>query len=385
MVFLMNGWFKRMLCLILALFSITGLSVAVHGEVVLETEAKSVILMEAESGRVLYEQNADEALPPASVTKIMTLLLVMEAVKEGKISLEEEVSVSERAASMGGSQVYLEAGEQMTVEEMVKCVVVSSANDAAAALAEHTAGSLEGFVEKMNQRAEELKMTATHFENVNGLDDTTENHMTSARDIATMSRELLKHEKILEYTCIWMDTVRNGAFGLTNTNRLIRFYKGANGLKTGYTSRARFCISATAKREGMQLIAVVMASPTSNERNATAVKLLDYGFANFERYRSPEAALSPLKVIGGKKTEVALCYEGLSVVLQKGEKSRVKEEIVLPEKISAPVNKGQAVGTVRWMLDGKEIGRADICAAEEVKRLSFFDIFAKLFEYYTLF
>ena len=385
MVFLMNGWFKRMLCLILALFSITGLSVAVHGEVVLETEAKSVILMEAESGRVLYEQNADEALPPASVTKIMTLLLVMEAVKEGKISLEEEVSVSERAASMGGSQVYLEAGEQMTVEEMVKCVVVSSANDAAAALAEHTAGSLEGFVEKMNQRAKELKMTATHFENVNGLDDTTENHVTSARDIATMSRELLKHEKILEYTCIWMDTVRNGAFGLTNTNRLIRFYKGANGLKTGYTSRAKFCISATAKREGMQLIAVVMASPTSNERNATAVKLLDYGFANFERYRSPEAALSPLKVIGGKKTEVALCYDGLSVVLQKGEKSRVKEEIVLPEKISAPVNKGQAVGTVRWMLDGKEIGRADICAAEEVKRLSFFDIFAKLFEYYTLF
>ena len=385
MVFLMNGWFKRMLCLILALFSITGLSVAVHGEVVLETEAKSVILMEAESGRVLYEQNADEALPPASVTNIMTLLLVMEAVKEGKISLEEEVSVSERAASMGGSQVYLEAGEQMTVEEMVKCVVVSSANDAAAALAEHTAGSLEGFVEKMNQRAKELKMTATHFENVNGLDDTTENHVTSARDIATMSRELLKHEKILEYTCIWIDTVRNGAFGLTNTNRLIRFYKGANGLKTGYTSRAKFCISATAKREGMQLIAVVMASPTSNERNATAVKLLDYGFANFERYRSPEAALSPLKVIGGKKTEVALCYDGLSVVLQKGEKSRVKEEIVLPEKISAPVNKGQAVGTVRWMLDGKEIGRADICAAEEVKRLSFFDIFAKLFEYYTLF
>jgi D-alanyl-D-alanine carboxypeptidase (penicillin-binding protein 5/6) len=253
------------------------------------------------------------------------------------------------------------------------------------ALAEHTAGSLEGFVEKMNQRAKELQMTATHFENVNGLDDTTENHVTSARDIAKMSRELLKHEKILEYTCIWMDTVRNGAFGLTNTNRLIRFYKGANGLKTGYTSRAKFCISATAKREGMQLIAVVMASPTSNERNATAVKLLDYGFANYERYRSSKTALSPLKVIGGKKTEVALCYEGLSVVLQKGEKSRVKEEIVLPEEIGAPVRKGQAVGTVRWTLDGKEIGMVEVCAAEEVKRLSFFDIFAKLFEYYTLF
>lgn len=376
---------NRMICLILtvACFVLTPLSA--FSEARIETEAQSVILMEAESGRVLYEQNADEALPPASVTKIMTLLLVMEAVKEGKISLEEEVSVSERAASMGGSQVYLEVGEQMTVEEMVKCVVVSSANDAAAALAEHTAGSLEGFVEKMNQRAAQLQMTSTHFENVNGLDDTTENHVTSARDIALMSRELLKHEKILEYTCIWMDTVRNGAFGLTNTNRLIRFYKGANGLKTGYTSRAKFCISATAKREGMQLIAVVMASPTSNERNATAVKLLDYGFANYELFKEEASVLTPLKVTAGKQNLLPLCYQAPTFLLQKGEKSRVKEEIVLPEKISAPVNKGQVVGTVRWILDGKEIGRADICAAEEVKRLSFFDVFAKLFEYYTLF
>ncbi len=376
---------NRMICLILtvACFVLTPLSA--FSEARIETEAKSVILMEAESGRVLYEQNADEPLPPASVTKIMTLLLVMEAVKEGRISLEDEVSVSERAASMGGSQVYLEVGEQMTVEEMVKCVVVSSANDAAAALAEHTAGSLEEFVEKMNQRAAQLQMTSTHFENVNGLDDTTENHVTSARDIALMSRELLKHEKILEYTCIWMDTVRNGAFGLTNTNRLIRFYKGANGLKTGYTSRAKFCISATAKREGMQLIAVVMASPTSNERNATAVKLLDYGFANYELFNEEASDLTPLKVTAGKQELLPLGYQAPTFLLQKGEKSRVKEEIVLPEKISAPVNKGQVVGTVKWMLDGKEIGRADICAAEEVKRLSFFDIFAKLFEYYTLF
>ena len=376
---------NRMICLILtvACFVLTPLSA--FSEARIETEAKSVILMEAESGRVLYEQNADEPLPPASVTKIMTLLLVMEAVKEGRTSLEDEVSVSERAASMGGSQVYLEVGEQMTVEEMVKCVVVSSANDAAAALAEHTAGSLEEFVEKMNQRAAQLQMTSTHFENVNGLDDTTENHVTSARDIALMSRELLKHEKILEYTCIWMDTVRNGAFGLTNTNRLIRFYKGANGLKTGYTSRAIFCISATAKREGMQLIAVVMASPTSNERNATAVKLLDYGFANYELFNEEASDLTPLKVTAGKQELLPLGYQAPTFLLQKGEKSRVKEEIVLPEKISAPVNKGQVMGTVKWMLDGKEIGRADICAAEEVKRLSFFDIFAKLFEYYTLF
>ncbi len=374
----------RLCSLICALIFALNLPCISNGEQI-ETEAESVLLMEASTGQVLYEQNADKALPPASVTKIMTLLLVMEAVKEGKIALEDQVTVSELAASMGGSQVYLEVGEQMTVEEMIKCVVVSSANDAAAALAEHTAGSLEGFVEKMNQRAVQLQMTATHFENVNGLDDTTENHVTSARDIAIMSRELLKHEKILEYTCIWMDTVRNGAFGLTNTNRLIRFYKGANGLKTGYTSRAKYCISATAKREGMQLIAVVMASPTSNERNATAVKLLDYGFANYELFDENAHMLAPLKVTAGKQEQLQLCYETPSFLLQKGEKSRVKEEIFLPEEISAPVNKGQAVGTVKWTLDGKEIGKADILAAEEVKRLGFFDIFAKLFEYYTLF
>ena len=221
-------------------------------------EAKSVILMEAETGEILYEMNADQPLPPASVTKIMTILLVMEAIDNGKIMLTDNVNISNTAANMGGSQVYLKVGEQMTVDELLKCVVVASANDAAAALAEYCSGSIEAFVIKMNEKAKELGMVNTHFENTNGLDDTTENHVTSARDIAIMSKELLKHEKIFDYTTIWRDTIRNGAFELTNTNRLIRYYKGSTGLKTGSTSKAGFCISATAERNGLHLIAVIM-------------------------------------------------------------------------------------------------------------------------------
>ena len=374
----------KLLSFSLLLFLILPQSLS-FAEPTIETEAESVILVEAHSGRVLYEKNADKPLPPASVTKIMTLLLVMEAIEEGKIALDDMVSVSERAASMGGSQVYLEPGEQMSVDEMIKCVVVASANDAAAALAEHVAGSLESFVDRMNKRAGELSMTATHFENTNGLDDTTSNHVTSAGDIAIMSRALLKYDKILEYTCIWMDTVRNGAFGLTNTNRLIRFYKGANGLKTGYTSSAGFCISATAKRDDMQLIAVVMASPTSNERNATAVRLLDYGFANYELFKSEQPQLCELAVLAGKQQAVPLSYGVLSMVLEKGQGKRVEVTVELPERLVAPVAAGQVVGKISWTLDGKELGCADITAKESVKRLTVLDLFVKLFRSYTLF
>lgn len=351
----------------------------------IETEAKSVILIEASGGKVLYEENADEPLPPASVTKIMTLLLVMEAIECGKISLSDMVTTSERAASMGGSQVYLEPGEQMSVDEMIKCVVVASANDAAAALAEHVAGSLESFVEQMNKRAGELSMSATHFENTNGLDDTTQNHVTSARDIAIMSRALLKYNKILEYTGIWMDTVRGGRFGLTNTNRLIRFYKGANGLKTGFTSSAGFCISATAKRDGMQLIAVVMASPTSNERNATAVRLLDFGFANYELFQSPPLAVDTLPVSFGKEEQVKLCYSPFSQILEKGQGKKVEMQFDLPDHLTAPVVKGQQVGRAIFTIDGKEIGSSEIVAETEVKRLTVFDLFIKLLNSYLLF
>ena len=231
----------------------------------------SAILMEAQTGRVLYEKNADEPLPPASVTKIMTLLLVMEAIERGVFTLDTVLTTSTRASQMGGSQIYLKEGEQMMAEDLIKAVVIASANDAAVVLAEAVAGSEEAFVAEMNKRATELGMKTAHFENTNGLDDTVTNHVLSARDIAIMSRELIKYEKILEFSSTWMDSVRDGAFGLTNTNRLIRFYRGATGLKTGSTSKAKFCMSATAERDGMSLIAVIMAAPDSKTRFSDAV------------------------------------------------------------------------------------------------------------------
>ena len=271
-----------------------------------ELDAKSAILMEAETRTVLYEYNADEALPPASVTKVMTLLLTMEAVDSGRIALTDTISVSENAASMGGSQVYLQPGEQMSVEDMIKCVVISSANDAAVALAEFISGSEEGFVSLMNTRAAELGMNSTHFENTNGLDDTTTNHVTSARDIAIMSAELLSHPKIIEYSSTWMDSIRGGEFTLANTNKLIRFYDGATGLKTGSTSKAGFCISATAKRNDLHLIAVIMGSTTRDARNASAKKLLDIGFAGYSLMNYPEKTLDAIRVVGGTKENCSL-------------------------------------------------------------------------------
>ena len=244
-----------------------------------DVEAKSAVLMDFNTGTVLYEKNPDEPLPPASVTKIMTLLIIMEALDSGELSADEIVTVSEYAASMGGSQVFLEAGETMPINDFLKSIIIASANDCAVAMAEAVCGSEEVFVARMNQRAKELGMKNTHFENATGLDDDVSNHLTSARDIAIMSRELMKHDKIFEYTTTWMDSIRNGAFGLTNTNRLIRFYKGATGLKTGSTGKAGFCISATAKRDGLHLIAVIMGSETRDIRNNAAKKLLDYGFS----------------------------------------------------------------------------------------------------------
>ena len=315
----------------------------------------------------------------------MTLLLVMEALDEKKFSLDDPVSVSERAAGMGGSQVYLEPGERMTVNDLLKCVAVASANDAAAALAELVSGSLESFVSEMNRRAAELGMSHTHFENVSGLDDTTTSHLTSARDVATMSAELLKHEKIFDYTTIWMDSVRNGAFGLTNTNRLIRFYEGANGLKTGSTSKAGFCISATAKRGDLQLIAVVMGSPTRDARNAAAAKLLDHGFANYEAYRSSGSGDLFLPVTAGKKESVRLTVKDYTAVLEKGQGGRVQSDVQLPEKLTAPVKAGEPVGRVVWTLDGEELAVREITAAEDVARLTLFDVFARIFSLYTSF
>ncbi|MBQ8508892.1 MAG: D-alanyl-D-alanine carboxypeptidase [Clostridia bacterium] len=341
-------------------------------------DARSVILMEASTGMVLYEQNADEQLPPASVTKIMTLLLVMEAVDDGRLSWDEPVQTSEYAASMGGSQVYLEPGEEMPVSEMVKCVTVASANDAAVALAEKVAGSEEAFVRMMNEKAAELGMTNTVFKNTNGLDDDVEGHVTTARDIAIMSRELItKHPKILEFSSIWMDTIRDGAFGLTNTNRLIRFYRGANGLKTGSTAKAKFCISATAQRDGMQLIAVVMAAETRDIRNATAQKLLDYGFASYEIAPLDAGELPELRVLGGVADGVTLAAEPSTAVVKKGQGAKIERVITLPENISAPVAKGDEVGKAEFLLDGEVIATLPITAAGSVEKVSYGGLLAR--------
>ena len=366
--------FKRILTLLLTLAVIVPVKVEAT-----EYSARSYILMEASTGLVMLEGNADEALPPASVTKIMTLLLVMEAVADGRIGWDDTVQTSEYAASMGGSQVFLEPGEEMTVSEMVKCVVVASANDAAVALAEAVAGSEEAFVKRMNERAAELGMTNTIFLNTNGLDDDADGHVTSARDIAIMSRELItKHPKILEYSSIWMDTIRGGAFGLTNTNRLIRFYNGANGLKTGSTSKAKFCISATAERGGMQLIAVVMASPSRDERNETAKKLLDYGFANYEIASAvPKEPLEDMRVLGGTADTVRLSAGEASLVLEKGQAAKLTQEIKLPENISAPIMAGDEVGKIDFLLDGKIISSVPVTAAENVEKIGYIGLFGR--------
>ena len=356
----------------------SGAALPTGAELPFDAEAKSVILMEAATGTVLCEKNADEALPPASVTKVMTLLLVMEAIDGGTLSLDTPVSVSEYAASMGGSQVYLEPGETMPVSDLLKSVVVASANDAAVALAEQVSGSVEAFVTRMNERAAELGMKNTHFENPTGLDDNVTNHLTSARDIALMSRALMKHETIFQYTTIWMDSIRNGAFGLTNTNRLIRFYNGANGLKTGSTSKAKFCISATAKRDGMQLIAVIMGAPSRDDRNETAKKLLDYGFAHYRFLSYEGGEIGPATVKGGEKDSVMLRYEGTEAVVPKsGEATETKTDV--PSELKAPLKVGESVGKVTFLLGETVIGEAPVTVTEEIPRIGYGAILLRLF------
>ena len=341
----------------------------------IDVNAKSAILMEASTGTVLYEKNADEALPPASVTKIMTLLLVMEALEEERISLNDMARASANACSMGGSQIFLKENEEMSVEDLIKSVVIASANDAAVVLAEYVAGTEETFVDLMNQRAQELGMKNTFFENTNGLDDTVERHLTSARDIAIMSRELIKYPKITEYSSIWMDSIRNGEFGLTNTNRLVRFYKGATGLKTGSTSKAGFCISATAKRNGMELICVIMGAESRDIRNSEAVSLLDYGFANYAVFNEEGKTLDNVRVIKGSQSVVGTEYSGFSAVVKKHELSKITKEISLPKSIDAPLRKGEIIGSIVYKIDGKEIGKSNILATNAVDVITYGCIF----------
>ncbi len=371
---------KKLICWILAPILILSLLLPVFAAP--EIAAPSAILVEAATGQTLFEQNAHERLRPASVTKIMTLLLVMEALESGKISWDDTVTASAAAAGKGGSQVYLREGEQMTMEEMLKSVVVASANDCATALAEHVSGSESAFVEEMNRRASELGMLDTHFVNCTGLDDEPDasEHLTSAADIAVMSRELLKHDAIRKYTTIWMDTVRGGEFGLTNTNKLVRFYDGTTGLKTGYTSAAGYCVSASARRDGMELIAVVMHAATSPERFESAKSMLNYGFATYALYQpEPEIALTAVPVTLGASESVTPVLESTQpLLLEKSKRADIATQTELLPEIAAPVSQGDPLGKLTVTSGAETIAEIPIVAGSDVPRLSWWQVTARL-------
>ena len=361
------------------LFLPTPAAAANEDSMPLVLSSASALLMEKETGTVLLQQNAHQKLEPASVTKVMTLLLVMEAVDSGRISLDDMVTVSTHAAGMGGSQVYLKEGEQLPVSEMIKCVTVVSGNDCAVALAEHLAGSETAFVTQMNQRAQELGMADTTFLNCTGLP--AQGHMTSAYDIALMSRELiLNHPDIRQYTTIWMDSIRDGAFGLTNTNRLVRFYEGATGLKTGSTDSALYCMSATAERDGMELISVVMAAPTAADRFEDAKAMLDYGFGAYTLMQVyPESPLAPIPVLLGTVGQIQPELEReCRVLVRKGEEGSVTTKLTLAQDLEAPVEAGQKVGELEILVNGETRDTLAIISSQEVQRLTTGGIFQRM-------
>ena len=369
-------WMLVVCCLLMGLFPNK-----VYGAA-LEVAGKSAVLMDVETGTVMYENNAHEPLAPASVTKVMTMLLIMEAIDSGRIRWEDTVTASETAAAKGGSQIYLKVGETMSVSDMVKSIAVSSANDCACAMAEHLAGSEAAFVERMNERAKELGMNDTNFVNCTGLDDAPESaeHRTSAYDIALMSRELLKnHPDIKKYTTIWMDTVRSGAFGLANTNKMVRFYSGCTGLKTGYTSGAGYCLSSSAERDGMELIAVVMGSATSQDRFAACKSMLDYGFANFAVYTpSLQENMSVPVTLGKAGTVRAVPAEASALLVEKAQLSSVTSDFVLEERVDAPVSKGQRLGMLTVKAGDQVLAQIPLVAEEGIERKGWGDIFVDL-------
>lgn len=348
----------------------------------LEVDAPSAILMEVQTGTVLFEKNSHQQLPPASVTKVMTLLLVMEALERGQISWDDTVVASEAAAAKGGSQVYLEAGETMTMDEMLKAVVVASANDCATALAEHVAGSESAFTARMNERAKELGLTDTYFVNCTGLDDEPEaaEHLTSAYDIAVMSRELLKHDAIRRYTTIWMDTVRNGTFGLANTNKLVRFYQGTTGLKTGYTSAAGHCLSASAQRDGVEYIAVVLHCTSSQERFQSAKALLNYGFANYTLVRpDPHTEIPTVPVILGMTDSILpVAADDTPVLVEKSRQADVSTQVTASPEVQAPVEAGQRLGTLTLSAGGETLAEIPLVAPEDIPRRTWWDVTREL-------
>ncbi|MBQ9953338.1 MAG: D-alanyl-D-alanine carboxypeptidase [Clostridia bacterium] len=346
-----------------------------------DVSCPSAILMDQTTGAILFEKNADEKRAPASVTKVMTLLLIMEAVESGKLEWDSPIAVSPEAAGMGGSQVYLKEGETMTTDEMVKCIAVVSANDCCVAMAEAISGSVSSFISKMNQRAKELGMKNTHFNSCTGLD--TEDHYTTAHDIAIMSRELMKYEKIKEYSTIWMDTVRNGAFTLSNTNKLIRFYDGATGLKTGFTDDAGYCLSATATREPLSLIAVVLGGETSDKRFSDAKALLNFGFTQYTLYQESPSSIDPVKVIKGMDDLIQpQLAEQPAFLIQKGSEKSIKYKVELSESVLAPVDAGQKIGTITYTCDGKNIGNIHLIADKEIPKVTFGHLFFHIIEYF---
>lgn len=362
---------KKFLSFILAICLSVSFSVTAFADGI-SISAKSAILVERSTGRVLFEYEADKQMPPASITKIMTLLLVMEAIESGKLNFETEVTASEHACSMGGSQIWLEPGEVFTVHELLKAATIASANDACVALAEAVSGSEEAFVELMNQKAAELGMENTVFKNSTGLD--AEGHVSTAKDIAKMSAALLSHEKIKEYSTVWMDSLRNGETELTNTNKLVRFYKGCTGLKTGSTDEAGCCLAASAERGGMELVSVTLGSPNTDERFAAGRKLLDYGFANFAvaKPKPPVEELRDIPVSHGVCDFVTPVFEEPETyLLPKGQEELIEQKVDLPESLEAPVEKGRVIGKVTVSLNGGEIGSYNIIAGETVEKMSF--------------
>ncbi len=343
--------------------------------------AKSAVLMEMSTGKVLMELNPDEKLSPASITKVMTILLTMEALDEGKITLDDKVTASRNASSKGGSQIWLKEGEVMTVHELLKATVIASANDACTALGEHIAGDEASFVALMNKKAKELGMTNSSFENCSGLDDDVKNHYSTARDVAIMSCELMKHKKIKEYTTIWMDNLRNGETQLVNTNKLIRYYDGATGLKTGTTSKAGYCVSATAERDGMELVAVVLGSDNSSERFEDAKKMLNWGFANYSIYKPQidKTLITDVSVLYGVQEIISPKVGTIKpILIKKGMEEKISQNVELCADVEAPVEKNQSLGTIWFELDGEKIGECRIFNENRVERRSVMFIFSLL-------
>lgn len=358
---------------IILLIPLTVISYAQTPKMITEAlSAKSAILVELSSGQVLLEKNCDEQLQPASITKVMTLLLVMEALENGKIALDDVVTASRNASGKGGSQIWLKEGEQMTVHELIKATAIASANDASTALAEFVAGDEATFVAMMNEKAKALGMNNTSFENPSGLDDTTTNHYSSARDVAIMSCELLKYEKIKEYTTIWTDSLRNGETSLVNTNRLVRFYEGTTGLKTGTTSKAGYCVTASAKRENMELVAVVLGSDNSTERFEDAKKMLSWGFSNYAIYepKVDKKLVTDVAVLYGETQSITPIVKApKSALIKKGTEEQIAQRVDMCVDVEAPVEKGQILGTVYFELDENIVATASIiCETEVAKR-----------------